>query len=257
MSPIQFSHANGFPARSYKHFFLFSPPYSVSYVPALGMGSQQVRFSWRPLAKELIEDIEVRHKEPVIGIGHSLGAVVTFWAAKHRPDLFRQVILMEPPLFGWKMRAMMGGMRVLRIQDQLVPIIRNARRRRDHFNSKEEALTYFQPKFLFRNFDPQCLKDYVEHGLTPYPYAKRGYELTIPKETEARIFASSPVWIGSGKLSVPSHYLYATKGVLKGDQYDPGAQKTIFHYELFGSGRRAYVPPGTARRDRSTPVEID
>lgn len=213
MLPIQFSHANGFPAACYHPFFSHLSPHPISYVPILGMGSYQVKRSWRPLVDELIADIETKHDQPVIGIGHSLGAVATCWAAMKRPDLFRQIIMMDPPLFGWKLRAMMAISRVLGIQDRFVPIIRNAKKRRDHFESKEEAFDYFQPKYLFKDFPVDSLQAYIDHGLKPA--ASGGLELVIPKSVEAAVFASSPIRIGSAQLKMPSHYLYASKGVLR------------------------------------------
>lgn len=213
MLPIHFSHANGFPAACYQPFFSHLSPHPISYVPILGMGNYPVKRSWRPLVDEIIADIEAKHQEPVIGIGHSLGAVATFWAAIKRPDLFHQIIMMDPPLFGWKLRTMMAISRTLGIQDRFVPIIRNAKKRRDHFESREEALTYFQPKYLFKEFPAKSLQAYIDHGLKPA--ASGGLELVIPKSLEAAVFASSPIWIGSAELKMSSHYLYASKGVLR------------------------------------------
>lgn len=213
MSLIHFSHANGFPADCYQHLFQYLSSHSISYVPILGTGNHRIHYSWRPLSRQIIEDIERKHSEPVVGIGHSMGAVAVFWAAMERPDLFRQIIMMDPPLFGWRTRSMMLITRLLGIQDRLIPIIRNARKRRDHFDSREEALAFFQPKFLFRHFTATSLQDYVNHGLRPADGG--GVELTIPKADEARFFSSSPVRIGSTKLLVPSHFLYASKGVLR------------------------------------------
>ena len=55
-------------------------------------------------SKELINSIERNYKEPIVGIGHSFGAAVTFLAAASRPDLFERVILLDPTIFSAKKR---------------------------------------------------------------------------------------------------------------------------------------------------------
>ncbi|MEM7371653.1 MAG: alpha/beta hydrolase [Bacteroidota bacterium] len=212
MALIHFSHANGFPADSYQHFFQYLSPHTIHYVPVMGVGQYQVRKSWRPLAQEIIEDIEANCTEAVVGLGHSMGAVAVFWAAIERPDLFRQIIMMDAPIFGWRLRTMMAISRFLKIQDRIVPIIKKAKKRRDHFDSKEQALAYFQSKRLFKYFAPTSIQEYVDYGLKASPQG--GLELVIPKTLEAKMFSCSPIRIGSTKLEVPSHFLYATKGVL-------------------------------------------
>jgi pimeloyl-ACP methyl ester carboxylesterase len=212
MTSIQFSHANGIPAAVYAGFLSEFSAHQVHAIPVSGEGKHKIRHSWRPLAQELIETIEARQQGPVIGIGHSLGAVSTFWAAIERPDLFEQVYLLEPPLFDFRIRFLSSLTRLIGIQDRVVPIIKQAGRRRDHFDSREAAAEYWQGKRFFKYFHPQAFADYVAHGLVEDPAG--GVRLRISKAQEARIFASSPFRIGPAQLSMPSYYLHASKGVL-------------------------------------------
>ena len=215
MTAIQFSHATGFPAESYRYFFQQLSPYEVTYVPVFGEGRFRLRNSWRNLVPELIEDIEIKHKEPVIGIGHSFGAVLTFWAAMQRPDLFQKVILIDPPFINLRFRIFSAFARLMGQAEKMIPIARNAKRRRDTFKDFSEASAYWRPKRLFRNFHPECFEDYVKASLVP-----DGSEMTlrISADEEAKMFASTPVFIGSGKFKIPSYYLYPAKGsVLMGN----------------------------------------
>lgn len=212
--PIQFSHATGFPAASYTYFFQQLAPHPVSSVPIFGQGTHQAGNSWKDLLPQLIEDIERNHSEPVIGIGHSFGAALTFWAAKKRPDLFKKIILIDPPFMSRKRRLLIGLTSLLGITDKIVPIAKNAKKRRADFGDLAEARDYLKPKFLFRDFHPSCFEDYIQHG---FVQADKGVTLKIPRDLEAKFFSTTPYILGSGKLSIPSYYLYPLKnGVLSG-----------------------------------------
>ncbi|HEY0093726.1 MAG TPA: alpha/beta hydrolase, partial [Archangium sp.] len=63
-------------------------------------------------------------------------------------------------------------------------------RRREQWNSREEAATSYRKKALFRHFDPDCFQDYLTHGLTDVPGG--GMRLTIPTAWEARVFETAP-----------------------------------------------------------------
>ncbi|MEM8887822.1 MAG: alpha/beta hydrolase [Bacteroidota bacterium] len=209
MIPIQFSHATGFPAESYKYFFKQLAPHPVSYVPVFGMGRYRLRNSWRNMVDELLEDIEIRQKEPVIGIGHSFGAVLTFWAAQKAPEYFEKIILIDPPLLSFRIRLFSAMARSIGIADQVIPIARNAKKRRDEFSSIDEARNFWKPKRLFRSFHPECFEDYVQSSLVP---DGSDYTLRIPAALESKMYVYSPIRIGHGKFDMPSYYLYPKKG---------------------------------------------
>lgn len=220
--PIQFSHATGFPAGSYTYFFEQLKPHPISFVPVFGMGDYKPGKSWKALLPELIADIEAKHTEPIIGIGHSFGAVLTFWAAMERPDLFKKIILIDPPFMSRKRRIFIAITSFLGISDKIVPIARNAKRRRADFPSLEEARSIWRPKFLFRTFHPQCFEDYIQHGLVPH---EDGFTLRIPPALESRFFSTTPFRIGPTNLKMPSYYLFPKKGGILNEEGLPEHQK--------------------------------
>ena len=179
MQTIFFSHAKGFPARTYDYFLRKLHPFAVDYVPVLGDHTPAPLRHWRSLTHELINAIESRHSAPVIGLGHSLGAVLTLWAAASRPVLFSRVILMDPPLFVPTKRWLLAGITALGLAPWLNPVAQKARNRRQHFTSLAEAEAYWRPKPLFRDFHPQCFQDYVAHALQP---DQDGFSLRFPAE---------------------------------------------------------------------------
>ena len=208
MQTIFFSHANGFPARTYDYFLRKLHPFAVDYVPVLGDHTPAPLRHWRSLTHELINAIESRHSAPVIGLGHSLGAVLTLWAAASRPDLFSRVILMDPPLFVPTKRWLLAGITALGLAPWLNPVAQKARNRRQHFTSLAEAEAYWRPKPLFRDFHPQCFQDYVAHALQP---DQDGFSLRFPAEREYRLFLCAPLRIGP-QPPVPSHFVHSTAG---------------------------------------------
>ncbi len=50
-------------------------------------------------------------ESPVVGIGLSMGGTIVFLAATKRPDLFCDVILLEPVLWGAGRRFVMRAMK--------------------------------------------------------------------------------------------------------------------------------------------------
>jgi len=216
MPKIQFSHANGFPSQCYNHFFqFFDSDYEFSYVPLTGHGKYKAGRNWQALVQELIEDIEAKHDNPIIGMGHSMGGVLTLFASIQRPDLFEKVFILDPPLFSRKMRIGIGINYFFGLAGYTVPIAKKAKNRRNHFDSREQVYNSFKKKSLFKNFDEQCFKDYIQYGLKEAANGK-GVELAFSKEAEYRGFCSTPFYIGNTNLQRPTHFIHAAnKGVLR------------------------------------------
>jgi pimeloyl-ACP methyl ester carboxylesterase len=184
MTQIQFSHANGFPGSSYNYLFSLLPDYPINYVEKMGHGDYPLDNDLKNYAAELIADIERNHKEAVVGMGHSAGAIVTLIAASLRPDLFKHVILLDPVLFSKRKRYALKLAKKLGFIDKITPAAR-AKKRRTYFKDRPAAKLYFSNKALFKKFHPRCFDDYIEYGLVD---TDQGVELNISPEVEADIF---------------------------------------------------------------------
>ncbi|MDP5172285.1 MAG: alpha/beta hydrolase [Bacteroidia bacterium] len=206
-----FAHANGFPAACYEPFFEELAPYPLDYVPILGKDLHPPR-SWDQLADEVIAAIEDRHTNPVVGIGHSFGGVAIFLAARRRPELFSQIMVLDPPLFSWRRRLLLIPFQLLGLAERMIPPARKALARREHFSSREEAKQYWATKHFFQAFTPESLDAYVEHGLRE---TADGFTLTVPGKQEAQFFAAMTTRIGKTTMAMPAHYLLPTgRGIL-------------------------------------------
>ncbi len=82
-----------------------------------------------------------------LALVHSLGAVLTFQAALKRPELFEQVIMIDPPLIMGKDAFALHVAKTLKLKavDKMSPGF-FVLRRRDHWESREQAAELLRPK---------------------------------------------------------------------------------------------------------------
>lgn len=193
---LHFAHANAYPPAAYRqlldglsaHYHVFA----TEYRPLWPNSNPDSVHSWRDFARDLIETLDRIRLGPVIGVGHSLGAVTTMMASIDRPDLFNSLILIEPVFL---QPQVLNQFATNQSYDPYQhPLVKIANKRRRHWNSRQEAFEQFREKRVFARFSDQALWDYVQAGLAPE--SDSGYTLTFPPEWEAWIYAHPPttVW---------------------------------------------------------------
>ena len=94
---LVFSHANGFPAATYRQLFELwqAAGWQVHAIDKIGHDPRYpVSLNWPHLRDELIHFIEYRASGPVWLVGHSLGGFLSVLAASHRPALARGLVLL-------------------------------------------------------------------------------------------------------------------------------------------------------------------
>lgn len=209
---INFAHANGFPAASYRQLFEQLPD-SVN-VMAKSMYGHEPQFpishNWQNQIQEMAQYIEANASQPVVGIGHSFGALLTLLTSIARPDLFKGLILIEPPAFtGMRARAIQL-LKFVRLLDK-VPPAQMAMNRRNGWSKEEDLVAYFRSKPLFREFSNQAIADYVSSVMVE----KNGhYFLSFQPRVEADIFLNVPHHLRKlrGKNTLPATLVTAAKG---------------------------------------------
>lgn len=187
---LHFSHANGFPAESYHKFFSYlKDDYEIGYISMHGHNPKfPVSENWIDLADELIDYAINNYSQPVYAVGHSLGGVLSFLAAVKKPELFKGLVMLDAPVLGTVRSSAVRLAKWLRIVDRLSPAGRT-RWRRTAWNNYAEAIAYFQTKELFKNFDSDCLADYVKYGTEK---AEHGIRLRYDRDVEYRIYRTLP-----------------------------------------------------------------
>jgi pimeloyl-ACP methyl ester carboxylesterase len=223
---IHLAPANGFPPATYRELAqgLVGRYHVLALMPRpLWPGSRpESAPDWHPLAGDLIQGLDELGLRGIVGIGHSIGGVLTLWAAIERPDLFRAVVLIDPVILppSWLLLVRLGRRLGLA---RRIPLVQAALRRRRAFPSRQACFEHYRGKPLFARWPDAAVWDYVEGGTRAR--ADGGVELVYPPEWEAHIFATTPtdVWRSMSRLSVPALVL---RGELS-QTFVPAAQERM------------------------------
>ena len=199
---IIFSHGNSFPASTYSVLFraLRSRGFAVRAVEQFGHDPRYpVTSNWPHLVQQLADfaapQIE-EHGQPVWLVGHSLGGFLSLMCAARHPQLGGHgvagvVLLDSPVLGGWRAKAV-----ALAKHTQLVGSVspgKVSRARRNSWPSAEEALAHFEHKKAFARWDPQVLRDYIEHGTHDVDTPKGPQRvLNFDRDVETAIYNTLP-----------------------------------------------------------------
>ncbi|OTG82746.1 alpha/beta hydrolase [Acinetobacter sp. ANC 5054] len=194
---IHFTHANGIPAESYQKFLSgLAVEFDVKAIPMIGMDERYpITKDWRYLVDQVIDDIEQQFpQQKVVGLGHSFGSLVTLMAAYKRPDLFSQLLIMDPPFVIGRYAAIFELVKKLNLKTihKFTPSGLTLKRK-DHWSDKAQAFEALRNNRLFKDFDDQCFQDYFDSGIQP-DLVRGGVTLRIPKLIEAEIFKTVPAW---------------------------------------------------------------
>lgn len=204
---LHFAHANGYPPACYRR--LIAPltdhyhVLAVHHRPLWPGTSPEELHSWHQIGQDMIHFFDEHNLSNIIGVGHSLGAVETMFAAIQRPDLFRAVVLIEPvflmptilELFDRQLNGTVA---------ELFPLVNITKSRRNNWDSREEAFGHFRPKKVFARWSDDALWDYIWHGL--HRNTEGQVELTYAPEWEARIYSLPPtdIWELIPKIKKPT-----------------------------------------------------
>ena len=204
-----FLHANGFCAGTYSPFirYLLADLHIIAS-DVRGHGGTDLPeikriHHWDIFADDLKILIEQTMTPPVVGMGHSLGAVTTYIAAANYPRLFSGIILLDPPILPRRLIWLIMVMKWLGLAGN-IPLAKTARRRRKIFQGKKEALKRFASgRGIFKSWSREFVEAYLECGLLEMDSEKA--ILKCDPELEAQIFESIPlnVWWYANKIECP------------------------------------------------------
>lgn len=203
MSLIVFSHANSFPASTYRVLFksLRARGHAVRAVEKFGHDpAYPVTSNWPHLVQQLADfaapEIEA-HGRGAWLVGHSLGGFLSLMCAARHPQLgghtVRGVLLIDSPVLGgWRARTL-----ELIKRTQLVGSVspgKVSRRRRNTWPDADAALAHFASKRAFAAWEPQVLQDYIAHGTHDTTDAGGHVQRTLDfdREVETAIYNTLP-----------------------------------------------------------------
>ncbi|MBK5005634.1 alpha/beta fold hydrolase [Pseudomonas sp. S32] len=234
--PIFFAHANGFPSATYgKLFAALAPDYHVQHLPQHGHDPRfPVDDNWQNLVDELLHHLALQ-PQPVWGVGHSLGGVLHLHAALRRPDLYRGVVMLDSPVLTRADQWLLRIAKRLGFIDRITPAGRTLGRRSE-FEDRDSARQYFAGKSLFRQFDPECLDAYIEHGLLEQ---QQKLQLRFDPATEISIYRSIP-----HTSPAPARHLQVPLAMVCGERSDVIRRHHTFTVRGMPRGEFHSVPGG-------------
>jgi pimeloyl-ACP methyl ester carboxylesterase len=208
---LHFLHANGYPPACYLPLIeRLRTRYHVSamHLRPLWPGARPKEIgAWHPLSDDLIYFLAEQKYGQIIGVGHSVGAIVTLRAALRHPEHFRALVLIDPVLFPPRVIATYNLIKLLGLAYRIHPLIASALKRRRTFDDLELLYQGYRRRHIFRYLDDESLRIYV-NGISKTREGG-GYELVYSPEWEARIYYSSvwrdmDLWWGLPKLKLPT-----------------------------------------------------
>ena len=144
----------------------------------------------------------------IIGVGHSIGAIVTLRSALQDPGNFRALVLIDPVLMVPSFMLKWQIVRRLGLGDRLHPLIAGTKKRRRRFDDLEKVFRGYRNRQIFRFMSDRGLRFLIE-GLTRP--GDDGYKLVYPPEWEAQIYRTGmqdfDIWRGLPRLNVPTLFL--------------------------------------------------
>jgi len=186
-------HGNGFCSRTLEPLaacvspegqWLFTdlPGHGISPTP------QESEPDWNEMADLVARSLRERASGPVIGVGHSMGGVVTLLAAAAYPSLFQRIILLDPVLFT---AEVLLGQRLLRRSGlwRRTALVKAVSARRRQWSGCESMVDGLRGKSLYRDWHPLALQRFSEFGTKESP---EGISLACDPRWEAAIFGSYP-----------------------------------------------------------------
>ncbi|MFB6349098.1 alpha/beta hydrolase [Moraxella sp. ZJ142] len=224
---LHFAHANGIPTPCYQPLFdELSPYFTIVTVDGLGMHpNYPVDNHWQSLTRQIIDSIDDTCREhgisSLIALGHSLGATTTLQALNSNPKFISQAVLFDPALLTAKHSLAFHCAKIIEkginkslgrlpkfhdfhdLTDKMSPA-RQSKRRKDTFDSHQDAYQALKNKALFAKFHPQSFANYIQYGFELTADGK--VRLSIPKAVETAVFRTIPslYWLKSLTSNKPA-----------------------------------------------------
>ncbi len=193
---IVFSHANGFPAGTYRVLFEAwrAAGFRVLALDRFGHDpAYAVTSNWPHLRDELLALIA--REAPGQGVhlvGHSMGGYVSVLAACKRPGLAQSLTLVDSPIVaGWRAHTVHMA-KVSGLMTRMSPAHVSAKRR-ERWASRTDAFQHFKSKRAFAVWDERVLTDYITAGMEDDPASGPGaVRLAFHRDIETRIYVTLP-----------------------------------------------------------------
>ena len=207
--------ANGYPVQVYEPLMtLLSERFQLEALhnraqwPNIGKPSKHVR--WQTYANDLIHFLDSRHDAPIIGIGHSMGATSTIFAAAERPDLFSRLILIEPAALT-QQKSWLVNRIPLSLRRKYIQPGKSTLTRRNRWQSRSVLRGQIEKWSSLEGINQSALDSFANHLVVD---KEDEVGLAFPREWEAHnYFHPSPIWAKLKKVKCPITVIRSEAGM--------------------------------------------
>lgn len=145
-----------------------------------------------------------------LALGHSFGGTSLMLAAAQQPGLFEALVMLDPVLHPPPPPGQSPEPERIARVDALAD---RARRRRQVFESRDDARAAWQDKPLFADWQPRSFELYLQEGLAERSDGR--VELKCPNSVEAAIFRKGmgfDAWSPASRVATRSLLVWAERG---------------------------------------------
>ncbi|WP_101925501.1 MULTISPECIES: alpha/beta fold hydrolase [Luteimonas] len=210
---LVFSHANGFPAPTYRTLLAaLDVQFDVSHVGRFGHDPRYpVSRGWPGLVRQLRDHIDaLPPTRRVWLVGHSMGGYLSLLSAAQSGDRVAGIVLLDSPLIAGLTGQLIKLGRRTGLDRHLLPL-RQTLQRRTHWPDVDAVTAHFAGKPGFVGWDAQVLRDYAEHATEGDPAGRR---LWFDRDIEHLIYRTLPtrsVCCAAGRLQAPVAFVAGTQ----------------------------------------------
>ncbi|CAN5215320.1 alpha/beta hydrolase [soil metagenome] len=215
---LVFAHANGFNAATYRS--LLAPLSSALriWAPDLrGHGRTRLstetrgRWNWHDHRDDLMALLDALDGPPVALAGHSMGGTASLLAAVERAGRVSRLLLFDPVILPREASALFRLPLFRRIPGR-IPLAQASLKRRERFDSRDQALMSWRGRGAFKGWSEMMLTDYVSEAFVDEPDG--GVRLACSPRWESSNYASQShdPWHALRHVSRPVRILKAEAG---------------------------------------------
>ncbi len=155
-------------------------------------------YRWDDFARDalgVVDHLELAGVPELLAVGHSKGGASLLWGAVHEPGTYPRIWCFEPIIVPVQAPVLAGV-------DN--PLSAGARRRRDHWPSRADAIASYASKPPLNALSGDALEAYVDYGMRDLPDGT--VELKCRPQDEATMYmmgASLGLFPDLGRVAVP------------------------------------------------------
>lgn len=195
--------ATGFPVGVYTPFLTALSDRTIDAVTnrACLPSPPPVKRGWQVFADDLHAHLQAHHQQPVVGIGHSLGASTMMMVAAKHPELFRALVVIEPAQVDL-LPSMFFRASPLWLHNHYNPARRMVINRARTWESRAAYVQDMQQNPAFRRISSEAWSYFSEYMVTETTSGQ--FKTVFDAEWEAIIYSTPPYMVDVfAQITVP------------------------------------------------------